>query len=138
MKVCYESKVNWEQYLDYLYCSPNFHGCKRYDFVILMTTEGFIFAELKFIFTVSVAEDKYPICLVCPLDASTGPPQAKEKDLRLRRLHARRSTEFFFAQSIVRGAPLIQDFNKHGDYLVMDVVDHTGDLFICCNEIFGW
>ncbi|KAI9445866.1 hypothetical protein H4582DRAFT_2069128 [Lactarius indigo] len=138
MKVCYESKVNWEQYLDYLYCSPNFHGRKRYDFVILMTTEGFIFAELKFIFTVSVAEDKYPICLVCPLDASTGPLQAKEKDLRLRCLHARRSTEFFFAQSIVRGAPLIQDFNKHGDYLVMDVVDHTGDLFICCNEISGW
>ncbi|KAI9428775.1 hypothetical protein H4582DRAFT_2091022 [Lactarius indigo] len=138
MKVCYESKVDWEQYLDYLYCSPNFHGRKRYDFVILMTTEGFIFAELKFIFTVSVAEDKYPICLVCPLDASTGPPRAKEKDLRLRRLRARRSMEFFFAQSIVRGAPLIQDFNKHGDYLVMDVVDHTGDLFIRCNEIFGW
>ncbi|KAI9442019.1 hypothetical protein BJY52DRAFT_1229255 [Lactarius psammicola] len=48
------------------------------------------------------------------------------------------STEFFFAQSIVCGAPLIQDFAKLGDYFVMDVVDHTGDLFLCCDEIFGW
>ncbi|KAH9013071.1 hypothetical protein EDB85DRAFT_2158478 [Lactarius pseudohatsudake] len=31
-----------------------------------------------------------------------------------------------------------KDFDRHGDYFVMDVVDHSGDLFIRCNEIFGW
>ncbi|KAH8978548.1 hypothetical protein EDB92DRAFT_556722 [Lactarius akahatsu] len=135
IKVCYESKVDWQQYLDYLYYNPDFHGHERRDVVILMTTEGFIFAELHFIFTTSVAGKIF----VCPLDASTGPPRAKDKNLRLRRLRARRSMEFFFAQSIVRGAPVIQDFDRRGDYFLMDVVDHSGDLFIIrCNEIFGW
>ena len=44
--------------------------------------------------------------------------------------------EFFFVSSIVRGAPLIQDFATTGDYFVMDVADHSGDMFIRCNEIF--
>ncbi|KAI9443747.1 hypothetical protein BJY52DRAFT_1206738 [Lactarius psammicola] len=127
MKVCYESKVDWQQYLDYLYCSPGFHGRERHDFVILKTTTGFIFAQLVFIFTISVAERKYPLCMVCPLDIiPTGQSRVSDRDLRLRCLRARQSTEFFFAQSIVRGAPLIQDFAKLGDYFVMDVVDHTG------------
>ncbi|KAI9455173.1 hypothetical protein BJY52DRAFT_1205065 [Lactarius psammicola] len=139
MKVCYESKVDWQQYLDYLYCSPGFHGRERHDFVILKTTTGFIFAQLVFIFTISVAERKYPLCMVRPLDIiPTGQSRVSDRDLRLRRLRARQSTEFFFAQSIVRGAPLIQDFAKLGDYFVMDVVDHTGDLFLRCDEIFGW
>ncbi|KAI9433794.1 hypothetical protein BJY52DRAFT_1131964, partial [Lactarius psammicola] len=139
MKVCYESKVDWQQYLDYLYCSPGFHGRERHNFVILKTTTGFIFAQLVFIFTISVAECKYPLCMVCPLDIiPTGQSRVSDRDLRLHRLHARQSTEFFFAQSIVHGAPLIQDFAKLGDYFVMDVVDHTGDLFLRCDKIFGW
>ncbi len=137
MKVCYESKVDWQQYLDYLYCSPGFHGRERHDFVILKTTEGFIFAQLVFIFTTSVAERKFPICLARPLDVPRGQPRVNDRKLRLHRLRAKQSTEFFFVQSIVRGAPLIQDFDKLDDYFVMDVVDHTGDLFIRCNEIFG-
>ncbi len=141
MKVCYESKVDWQQYLDYLYCSPAFHGRERHDFVILKTTKGFIFAQLMFIFTASVAERTFPICLARPLDIPTTQPPAVDFDLRLHRLRAVGSpvsTEFFFVQSIVRGAPLIQDFKKSGDYFVMDVVDHTGDLFLRCDEIFGW
>jgi hypothetical protein len=135
MKVCYELKVDWQQYLDYLYCSPNFHHCERRDFVILKTTHGFIFAQLVFVFTALVAEHKFPICVVVPLDAPTG-EWPKDHKLRLHRLCAKASTEFFFAQSIVRGAPLIPAFNRAGEYFVMDVADHTGDLFICCNEIF--
>ncbi|KAI9432908.1 hypothetical protein H4582DRAFT_1820331 [Lactarius indigo] len=138
MKVCYESMVNWQQYLDYLYCSPQFHGLERRDFVILKTTNGFIFAELLFIFTTSVAEYTFPICLVHPLDAASQ-PRSKDVDLRLRCLRSKSSTEFFFAQSIVCGVPLIRTFdNMSGDYFVMDVVDHSGDLFFHCNEIFRW
>ena len=44
--------------------------------------------------------------------------------------------EFFSVGSIVHSSPLIQDFAKSGNYFVMDVVDHTGDRFLHCNEIF--
>ena len=40
----------------------------------------------------------------------------------------------FFLSSIAR--PLVQDFATPGNYLVMDVVDHGGDLLIRCNEFF--
>ncbi|KAH9024194.1 hypothetical protein EDB85DRAFT_2075196 [Lactarius pseudohatsudake] len=137
MKVCYESKVDWQQYLDYLYCSPSFHSQERHDFVILKTTTGFIFAQLLFIFTCSVAGNSHPICLTRPLDAPMGQPRIKDRSLRLRRLRSKSSTEFFFVRSIVRGAPLIQAFDNSDDYFVMDVVDHSGDLLIRCEEIFG-
>ncbi len=137
MKVCYKSMVDNCQYLDYLYCSPKFHGQKHQDCVILKTISGFIFARLLFIFTCQVAEDTFPICLTCPLDASTGQSRVKDRDLRINRIRTKTSTEFFFVQSIVRGAPIIQDFGKAGDYFVMDVTDHTGDMFLCCEEIFG-
>ncbi|KAH9007701.1 hypothetical protein EDB83DRAFT_2236259, partial [Lactarius deliciosus] len=137
MKVCYESKVDWQQYLDYVYCNSKFHNQERRDFVILKTTTGFIFAQLLFIFTCSVAGKSHPICLTCPLDAPMGQPRIKDRSLRLRRLRSKNSTEFFFVRSIVRGAPLIQAFDDPDDYFVMDVVDHSGDLFIHCEEIFG-
>ncbi|KAH9168438.1 hypothetical protein EDB89DRAFT_1855509 [Lactarius sanguifluus] len=137
MKVCYESKVDWQQYLDYLYCNSNFHNQERRDFVILKTTTGFIFAQLLFIFTCSVAGKSHPICLTRPLDAPMGQPRIKDRSLRLRRLRSKNSTEFFFVRSIVRGAPLIQAFDNPDDYFVMDVVDHSGDLFIRCEETFG-
>ncbi|KAH9083307.1 hypothetical protein EDB83DRAFT_2502427 [Lactarius deliciosus] len=128
MKVCYESKVDWQQYLDYVYCNSKFHNQERRDFVILKTTTGFIFAQLLFIFTCSVAGKSHPICLTRPLDAPMGQPRIKDRSLRL---------QFFFVRSIVRGAPLIQAFDNPDDYFVMDVVDHSGDLFIRCEEIFG-
>lgn len=137
MKVCYESQVDWHQYLDFLYCSPDFFKQERRDFVILRTADGFIFAKLAFVFTASVGDRQFPICLAQPLDASLGEPRAKDRKLGLHRLRAKPSMEFFFAQSIVRGAPLIPAPDKHGDYILMDVVDHTGDLYIRCNEIFG-
>ncbi|KAH9170626.1 hypothetical protein EDB89DRAFT_1853308 [Lactarius sanguifluus] len=137
MKVCYESKVDWQQYLDYLYCNSNFHNQERRDFVILKTTTGFIFAQLLFIFTCSVAGKSHPICLTHPLDAPMGQPRIKDRSLRLHHLRSKNSTEFFFVRSIVRGAPLIQAFDNPDDYFVMDVVDHSGDLFIRCEEIFG-
>jgi hypothetical protein len=74
---------------------------------------------------------------VRPLDAPIRTLPSKDHDLGLRCIRTRLITEFIFAQSILRGAPLIQNFDKAGDYFVMDVVDHTGDLFLHCNEIFS-
>ncbi|KAF8257057.1 hypothetical protein EI94DRAFT_1842699 [Lactarius quietus] len=135
MKVCYESMVDSQQYLDYLHCSPKFHHVERHDFVIVKTTTSFIFAKLLFIFTCSFAGNCFPICLVLPLDKPIGKPTLKDQDLRLHHVRASSSTKKFFVQSIVRGAPLVQDFDRVGDYFVMDVADHSGDLFLRCKEI---
>ena len=124
-----------QQYLDYLHCSPNFHHVERRDFVIVQTTSSFIFAQLLFIFTCSFDGNCFPICLVQPLDGKIHKPRSKDQELRLHRVRARSRTAFFFTRSIVRGAPLIQDFDRVGDYFVMDVADHGGDLFLRCNEI---
>jgi hypothetical protein len=73
---------------------------------------------------------------VQPLDGKIRKPRPKDQDLRLHRVRSRSKTAFIFARSIVRGAPLIRDFDRVGDYFVMDVVDHSGDLFLRCKEIF--
>ncbi|KAN0127630.1 hypothetical protein V8E53_014549 [Lactarius tabidus] len=129
IKVCYESKVDSQQYLDYLHCSPNFHHVERRDFVIVKTTSSFIFAQLLFIFTCSFDGNCFPICFARPLDGKIRKPRPKDQELRLHRVRARSKPTFFFIRSI--------DFDRMGDYFVMDVVDHSGDLFIRCNEIFG-
>ncbi|KAH9061804.1 hypothetical protein EDB83DRAFT_2506592 [Lactarius deliciosus] len=137
IKVVYESKVDQKQYIDLLYCSPMFHGGERRDCVIVHAVAGPFFARLLLIFTVSIADDSYSVCLVQPLDAPVVPRRIKDRELGLHRVRARlNKTEFIFARTIIRGAPLIGDFDKAGDFYVMDVVDHTGDLFLRCNEIF--
>jgi hypothetical protein len=101
------------------------------------TALGHFFARLLLIFAISVANKSYSICLVQPLDAPIGSRRVKERELGLHHVRARPNiTEFIFARTIIRGAPMIQDFNKLGDFYVMDVADHTGDLFLRCNEIF--
>jgi len=137
IKVVYESKVDQKQYIDLLYCSPSFHGNEQRDCIIVHATNGPFFARLLLIFTASVANNLYPICMVQPLDLPIGPPRIKDTELRLHRVRTRLDkTEFIFARSIIRGVPLIKDFDRVGDFYVMDVVDHTGDLFLRCNEIF--
>ncbi|KAH9032560.1 hypothetical protein EDB85DRAFT_2233424 [Lactarius pseudohatsudake] len=136
IKVVYESRVDQKQYIDRLHCSPRFHGNERRDFIMVLTTHGHFFAQLLLVFTVSVTNDIYSVCLVRPLDAPISTQRVKDRELGLRRVHARRDvTEFIFARTIIRGAPLIRDFDKEGYYYVMDVVDHTGDLFLRCNEV---
>ncbi|KAH9001527.1 hypothetical protein EDB92DRAFT_1788816 [Lactarius akahatsu] len=136
IKVVYESQVDQKQYIDRLHCSPRFHGNERHDFIMVLTTHGHFFAQLLLVFTVSVTNNIYSVCLVQPLDAPISTQRVKDCELRLCRVHAHRDvTEFIFACTIIRGAPLIRDFDKEGYYYVMDVVDHTGDLFLRCNEI---
>ncbi|KAH9168214.1 hypothetical protein EDB89DRAFT_2115405 [Lactarius sanguifluus] len=137
IKVVYESKVDQKQYIDLLYCNPSFHGSERRNCVIVHAVPGPFFARLLLIFTVSIADDSYSVCLVQPLDAPVVPQRIKDHELGLHRVRARpNKTEFIFARTIIRGAPLIGDFDKAGDFYVMDVVDHTGDLFLWCDEIF--
>ncbi|KAH9017269.1 hypothetical protein EDB85DRAFT_2203032 [Lactarius pseudohatsudake] len=135
IKVVYESRVDQKQYIDRLHCNPRFHGNEWRDFIMVLTTHGHFFAQLLLVFTVSVTNVVYSVCLVRPLNAPISTQRIKDRELGLRCVRARRDvTEFIFARTIIRGAPLIRDFDKEGYYYVMDVVDHTGDLFLRCNE----
>lgn len=122
--------VDWQQKVDYLRCHPIFHGNPRFDHIIVKTASGHIFAQLVFLFNCVVDGTTYPIALIQPFDAPAGPRQSKDKDLcfyRVRR-NARISCEFISTRSIVRGALLVEDYERVGDFLVMDLVDT--DMFL--------
>ncbi|KAI0258015.1 hypothetical protein BC834DRAFT_975858 [Gloeopeniophorella convolvens] len=139
IKVIFQSKVDWNQYIDLLYCNPSFHNKPRYDFVIVQTVGNCIFAQLLFLFTCSVFDQTFAVCLVRPLDAKLPANRPKDDDLGFHRVCARSRPEFIFARSIVRGAPLVPVYGDRTgkQHFVMDVVDHTGDLWLRCKDIFG-
>jgi hypothetical protein len=130
LKVHYESTVTWKLMSDYLRCSPQFHNHPRYDHVLIRTTDKFIFAQLIYIFSSVVGDATYPLALIQPLDSPTGARRLKDKDLGFFRLRARprASSEFIYVRSIVRGALVARDFEKPGDFLVIDLVDP--DMFL--------
>jgi hypothetical protein len=89
-----------------------------------------IFGRLCFIFTCVVNGATYPIALIQPLDAPVGPRRQKDKDLGFWQLRERprASCEFFSVRSIVCGAVIAPDFEKPGEYLVVDTIDT--DMFL--------
>ncbi|KAI0308427.1 hypothetical protein OF83DRAFT_1180860 [Amylostereum chailletii] len=58
-----------------------------------------------------------------------------DRDLGLLRVRAKPlvHSEFISVKSIVRGALLVEDFDKPGDYLVVDTTD--GDMFLQCKAL---
>ena len=120
--------------MDLLRCSPKFYRKPRYDFIIVDTVGGNIFARLICVFAIWVGGVGYPIAFVLPFDTYSGPAHIcnKDKDLRLFRVRARSRTkaEFISVKSIIRGALLVQEFvqGRENEYLVMDVID--GDMFL--------
>ncbi|EPQ50176.1 hypothetical protein GLOTRDRAFT_82536 [Gloeophyllum trabeum ATCC 11539] len=138
IRVKYESMVDWRESTDRLRCTPSFQESPRYDCVMVNTTNGTIFAKLIFCFTCKVADSSYPIALIQPFDAPTGPRRRKDKDLCFYRVKARTRSEaeFIDARSILRGALLAPDFEEgHEDeYLVMDTVDT--DMFLRLKHMF--
>lgn len=72
----------------------------------------------------------FEVALVQPYDAPLGTRPRKDSDLGLYRLRARpqRNSEFFMLDSIIRGAVLVPDFGKDGDYFVHDLIDT--DIFL--------
>ncbi|KAJ6467793.1 hypothetical protein C8R45DRAFT_1055381 [Mycena sanguinolenta] len=101
LKIHFKSLEHWLDDADYLRCNPCFHNRERYDAALVKTTAGDIFVHLAFVFTCEVADKVHPFALVQPLD----------------------TCEFISAHSIIRGALLAPDFDKRGDYFVVDVVD---------------
>ncbi|KAF8547098.1 hypothetical protein OG21DRAFT_1527385 [Imleria badia] len=113
LKVYYESTVDWKLTTDYLCCNPSFHGHERHNCALY-----------------TVAGRTLDLVLIQPMDAPTGPLRAVDHDLRLRHFHSQppASTEFISLQSIIRGALLVPDFSRSGDFFLIDHVD--GNMFI--------
>jgi hypothetical protein len=89
-----------------------------------------LLAQLVFVFTCQFAGDTHGIALILPFDANTGPHRKIDKDLKFYRCRAkpRSSAEFISVRSIIRGIILIEDFDKRGDYLMLDTLD--SDIFL--------
>jgi hypothetical protein len=134
--VNYESLVDWKQNTDYLRCSPQFFNTPRYDCVFIQTQNGIILGCLVFLFQCTIGNGLFPLALIHPFDAPTGPRLRQDKQLNLFRVHAqpRTKAEFFSVQSIICGALLVQDSGGNPlDYLIVDTVDT--DMFLRVREM---
>ncbi|KAK6969262.1 hypothetical protein R3P38DRAFT_2476221, partial [Favolaschia claudopus] len=102
LKVFFQSLETWIDDTDYLHCSPFFHNSERYDAALVKTIDGHIFVRLVYVFTYKMEDPDKALGLyrVC---------QRQRKDC-----------EFISVHSIVRGAFIVPDFSRKGDYLVVD------------------
>ena len=132
IQVKYESKVDWREYQDILYCSPEFHDKPQYDFVIVKTAARDLYAQLLFLFTCDVGDTFYAIALVLLFDAPIASNQGSRKDadlvFRCCRVQSRNKAEFISARSIIRGTALVKDFDRQHEYLVLDTLD--ADMYL--------
>jgi len=74
--------------VDHLQCSPSFNKEPRYNYVIIQTDNGPIFAQLKFAFTAVVGEELIPFVLVQAFDIHRD-RHHKKKDKELGFIHLR-------------------------------------------------
>ncbi|KAJ7440438.1 hypothetical protein FB451DRAFT_1344109 [Mycena latifolia] len=138
LKVHYESLSSWTSVTDYLRCNPKFHSEPRYDCVLVKTARKPIFARLLYLFSCAVEDKSHLFALILPLDAPTGHLSRIDKALRFHRVHTKRrkQSEFISVHSIIRGAILVPDVDKPGEFLVFDVLD--GDMSLRLKSLFPW
>ncbi|KAK6984340.1 hypothetical protein R3P38DRAFT_3332873 [Favolaschia claudopus] len=129
LKVFFQSLETWIDDTDYLRCSPSFHNSERYDAALVKTVDGHIFVRLVYVFTYKIEDKTHPFALVQALDVGTGARTAKDKALGLYR-----DCEFISVHSIVRGAFIVPDFSRKGDYLVVDIID--ADMFLRLRHLY--
>ena len=124
--------MTWKESTDYLRCNNAFFNHPRYDFVIVQTVEGPIFARLVCIICFAIEGNEYPVALIHPCDKWSGPQITKDIDLGFTRVQfrPRHESEFVSVHSIIRGAVLVPAFreNSDEDMLVLDVLDT--DMFV--------
>ncbi|KAK0504193.1 hypothetical protein EDD18DRAFT_1345071 [Armillaria luteobubalina] len=138
LKSYYPSLADWRLATDILRCSPNFNHCPRYDFVLLDTVGGPLFAQLVMVFECTIHEKTFPLMLVRPFDQPTeGYSAQKDQDLgfyRVRTDMKKSEPRLVSIYSVLRGALLIEDHDFSSqdkdvkEYLVVDVVD--ADMFL--------
>ncbi|TFK27784.1 hypothetical protein FA15DRAFT_635076 [Coprinopsis marcescibilis] len=140
----YQSLVTWKMERDIVRCSREFHGHPRYDYVMMKTTLGTVFARLLYLFVIfpkSTVSDGIPLAVVLPYHAAI-PPKSIEKDADLGfyrvRLSAQPQPQIVHAHSLIRGALLVPAFDQDSDLIVFDILD--ADMFMrmegLCNSRF--
>ncbi|KAJ7749592.1 hypothetical protein DFH07DRAFT_869219 [Mycena maculata] len=136
LKVHYESLASWASTSDYLRCNPKFHGHPRYDCILVQTEQQPYFAQIIYLFSCVVEDKPHPFALVQPLDAPSGHLRRKDKLLRFHRVHAkpRKRSEFISIHSIIRGALIVQDFDKPDEFIVVDIAD--ADMSLRLKKIY--
>jgi hypothetical protein len=129
LKSHYESLVDWKAHTDFLRCSPSFFLRKRYDCVIIHSSDRDFFARLLYLFTFSFEGVVLPVALVLPFSEISG-HRRRDRDLNFHRLRERPRAESIFIslRSISRGAFIVPEHSRGGDFLVVDVVDT--DMFL--------
>ncbi len=138
LKSYYPSLADWRITIDILRCSPSFNHRPCYDFVLVDTVDGPLFAQLVMVFECTVREKTFPLMLIRPFDQPTeGHSAQKDQDLgfyRVRTDMKKSEPRLVSIYSVIRGALLIEDsdFNPEDEnakeYLVVDVVD--ADMFL--------
>jgi hypothetical protein len=128
--VSFTSKVTWQIEINHLRCNPNFNNKPRYDYVLVSTPNGLIFAQILFTFTTGTNDRIDAWVLIRPLDAQVPPPSMRETDYQFLRIRsrARISSCFISAKSIIRGVVVIPTHSMEDDYYVFDLLDD--DIFL--------
>lgn len=103
-----------------LRANPNFFHQPRYDFVLVKVDDNVhLFAQLQYIFGITILEKTYYMALILPLDEPIPRHEQStdDTDLRLTRLRARarKHAIFISVESIVRGALLTRDHDSNFD-----------------------
>ncbi|KAK0481054.1 hypothetical protein EDD18DRAFT_1113170 [Armillaria luteobubalina] len=140
IKVNYSSVVDWSLTTDILRCLPSFNYHPHYDFVLLETNQGPMFAQLVLVFECVVHKKVYPLMLVQLFKEAIGPITKKDHDLGFYRVRTRMKGNPLIVSiySVIWGALLIEDMamnrtinqGEHTmkDYLVVDMID--ADMFL--------
>lgn len=94
-----------------------------------------MFARILAMFTCTIADHTFPIALVHAYDTPIPRIPKKDKDLGLFRVRAspRAKAEFVSIRTFIRGAVLVPDFSKEGDYFVFDLLD--SDMFLRVRQL---
>lgn len=99
------------------------------------------FGILALVFTCAIRQSatqvlQVPLALIRPLNIVTGLRTRKDKHLSLYRVRAvnNRASQIISVRSIVRGAYLIADVERCGDFFAVDSTDT--DMFLRLNRIF--
>lgn len=103
-----------------LRANPDFFHQPRYDFVLIKVYDDvYLFAQLQYIFGITIEEQTYYMALILPLDEPIPRHErsSDDTDLRLIRLRARarKRAVFINVESIVRGALLTRDHDSNYD-----------------------
>ncbi|KAF8587382.1 hypothetical protein K439DRAFT_1338200, partial [Ramaria rubella] len=106
-------------------CNPCFHGCERYDCVVI-NTEPMTFGQLQYVFSCEDSSGKWPdLTLIRILHPSAWIPATKWEGCTV---VEEKNYHFVMLKYLLRSCHMILTFSKVRRYYLNDLVD--GDAFL--------